>query len=76
MPTWKCPFFARVGSETFHWNQKVENCGLCVNWCEGSCLHQEKLKDLGENDLGKSNTENHSINVVYNVSNDGGSDGS
>lgn len=75
MPTWKCLFFARKPSETFHWNQNLENCGLCVNWCDGSCLHQEKLKDIGENDLGKTHIYDDNINVVYNSSNDGGSDG-
>jgi hypothetical protein len=76
LPTWKCPFFASRETDAFYWGGPIENCGLCVNWCESNCLHQEKLKDLGENDLGKKNVYDDSIDVVYNLVDDGGSYGS
>ncbi len=76
MPTWKCPFFARKEINDYYWNTSLENCGLCINWCEDSCLHQEKLKDLGGNDLGKENIKDDNISVSYSFTNDGGSDGS
>lgn len=75
MPTWKCLFFARKETETFYWGSLVENCGLCINWCEAKCLHQEKLKEQGENDLGKTDIDNDNIDGFDNFFNDGSSDG-
>lgn len=75
MPTWKCKFFARKETEAFYWGNPIENCGLCVNWCEEKCLHQEKLKEQGGNDLGKTNIYDDSISMVHNLIDDGGGDG-
>jgi len=50
MPTWKCKYFAKIDEAVFYWNPYVENCGLCINWCDGECIHQDKLKVQGENE--------------------------
>lgn len=75
MPTWKCKFFARKETEAFYWGNPIENCGLCVNWCEEKCLHQEKLKEQGDNGLGKTNSYDNNISRVHNFIDDGGCDG-
>lgn len=54
-PTWKCEFFARKEQDWFYWNI-VENCGLCINWCDGKCIHHEQLKVQGVNE-GKEKME-------------------
>jgi hypothetical protein len=51
MPTWKCKYFSEKENDGFYWNKAVENCGLCVNWCEDKCLHHDRLKELGEENL-------------------------
>lgn len=58
MTAWKCKYFARKESDTFYWNKNLENCGLCINWCDGKCLHQDWLKELGENDSGTESSRN------------------
>ena len=50
MPTWKCKYFARREINDYSWNKSLENCGLCINWCEEACLYQELLKEQGDND--------------------------
>ncbi|MFA5558166.1 MAG: hypothetical protein WDA59_01715 [Methanofastidiosum sp.] len=53
MPAWKCKHFERKELDTCSWNPHLENCGLCINWHDSKCLHEDWLRKQGENDPGK-----------------------
>jgi hypothetical protein len=53
MSTWKCKYFESKETDSFPWNPHLENCGLCINWLDTKCRHEDWLKQQGENDQGK-----------------------
>jgi hypothetical protein len=75
VPIWKCPYFARKDSDEYFWGSPVENCGLCINWCDTLCIHHEKLKGQGDNDPGKENIYNDYLSNIDGEFNDRSGDG-
>lgn len=64
MPTWKCIYFASKDSDIHFWGGPVENCGLCINWCDGECIHHEQLKVQGENEGYEENSDDYGFSRV------------
>jgi hypothetical protein len=78
LPTWKCSYFAKKEEEVIYWTNPVDNCGLCVNWCDDICVHHEKLKDIGVNERFEEadTTDNdYNDNDVWDIAWNGGSYG-
>ena len=75
MSTWKCKYFA-LKEEPYTISKNIQNCGLCINWNNEKCIHENWLKEQGENDSGKETTTNiNSINCIdneYDRSSNGG----
>jgi hypothetical protein len=57
MATWKYKYFA-MKEEPYMMGKYVQNCGLCINWTGDKCIHENWIKELGENYSDKATTTN------------------
>ena len=47
MPAYFCPLYIERESDGFYsLSYRGQNCGSCIHWSEGQCIHEDAFKTI------------------------------